>query len=198
MQEQTSPPAEAEVKIELDASEYQRLPEVLARLAFTEERGEVLTDYYLEYAPSPVKGYDFTRLRVVNDAEYMLTVKRWVHDEGGHGVRLEDEHPVTAAEAHTLRSKHLNALALHKTRREFRGQVDHLSATVALDHLTLGEYSRYFLECEVMTTRDQAQGVHEKIVAWMRASLPVHDLTEAPSMLEILQAYTAGKNSDRD
>lgn len=87
------PLAEAEVKVRLTTEEYAALPAALAALGFTPAGAGALTDYYLDFAKSPLRGYDFTRLRFENGA-YALTVKRWATGAGGAPIRLEEEREI--------------------------------------------------------------------------------------------------------
>jgi adenylate cyclase class IV len=187
--EETGSRAEAEVKIALRAEEYDRLPTRLQALGFQPAGNSALVDYYVRYAPSASGGWNFLRLRVQDGATYLLTRKEWVRDAQGHAVRLEEEHPVPAAEAQRLLAETPTALKLEKDRREFIGDIQHESATIVLDHLLLGGQPHYFLECEVMTTPERAQQVRDTLFTWMRATLDVQATTEAMSMLELIRAY---------
>ncbi len=186
--------AEVEVKIALDAAEFAALPAALARLGFTLAGTETLRDYYLTFARSPHGGYDFLRLRAVGDDAFFRTEKRWDVDAGGHPLRLEDEHPLTAAEFTALLQAAVAPLSLCKRRSDFHGVVAGRPATVSLDCLELPRQTCYFLECEVMTPPAEAHAARAAVRAWMQAHLPVRSLAEAPSMLELLLTHAKGAN----
>lgn len=185
----SAPLAEAEVKIALREEEYLRLPARLLALGFQACGASELTDYYLRYDRSEHGGWNFLRLRMSDGAMFLLTRKEWVLDAHGQAVRLEEERLIPAAEAQCLLADTPEALQLHKTRREFTGEIAGEHASIVLDDLLLGEQRNYFLECEVMTTRDRAQQVRETLFCWMRATLDVEATTEAVSMLELIRAY---------
>ena len=186
--EDTGPRAEAEVKIALSAEEYARLPARLLALGFLPRAATALTDYYLHYAPES-GGWNFLRLRVQDGARYLLTRKEWVRDARGQATRMEEEHPIPAEEAQRMLAETPDALKLEKERHEFTGTIEHESASIVLDQLLLGDHPYYFLECEVMTTRDRAQQVRETLFTWMCATLEVQATTEAKSMLELIRGY---------
>lgn len=181
-------PAEVEIKIELTADEYTTLPKALSRLAFTLSGTEALSDYYLRYERAPQGGYNFLRLRAVDDAGYFRTEKRWSNDAEGHPLRLEDETALTAEAFNSMLAAAHNPLSLQKLRTNFHGTIDGYPATISLDRLQFPRQTRYFLECEVMTPPMEAYAAREAIHTWMQAHLPVTELSEAPSMLELLLA----------
>ena len=180
------PVAEAEVKIRLTAEEFQQLPAVLVRLGFTRAREEELTDYYQEYARSPDGGYDFIRLRTKGDDRYLLTQKRWVIDAQGNAVRTEAEREIGADEFAAMRAQHPRAPVLHKTRVDFHGKIAGQSGTISLDALELNGARHYFLEAELLVPVEEGEQARKAIRDWMLVQLPGCDLTEAPSMLELL------------
>jgi len=177
--------AEAEIKIRLSADEFARLPGALAELGFAPAGEEILTDYYLDFAPSPLGGYDFTRLREIDGGKYLLTQKHWVRDAGGQAVRMEEEREVDVEEAERLLRESTPRI-LRKRRREYHGLIGARTAAIDIDELELAGKEQYFLECEMLVPRDEAARAREEIIDWMRAHLPVSDFTEAPSMLELL------------
>lgn len=185
---QDSLPAEVEIKIELTEGEYTTLPAVLSHLSFTPSGTEALHDYYLHYARAPQGGYNFLRLRAVDDTGYFRTEKRWSSDTEGHPLRLEDETALTAEAFNAMLAAAHDALSLQKFRTNFHGTSDGRPATISLDRLQFPRQTRYFLECEVMTPPEEAHAAREAIHTWMQAHLPVADLHEAPSMLELLLA----------
>lgn len=184
-----TPLAEAEVKYALSAEEFRTLPVALERLAFTPGPVSRLTDNYLHYEPSARGGWDYTRLRLIEDKGYRLTRKQWTRDAQGQPVRLEEEHAINAKEAQRLLAEASAPVTLVKTRREFFGALGTHHVTVALDDLLLGDSHRYFLECEVMTAPEQAQAMRAELTAWIHAALPVKAREEAPTMLEIVREY---------
>jgi len=177
--------AEAEIKIRLNAGEFARLPGALAELGFAPAGEETLTDYYLDYSRSPHGGYDFTRLREIDGGKFLLTRKNWIRDTAGQAIRLEEERELDTEEAERL-LRESTARTLHKQRREYRGRIGGQLATIDIDALELAGTGQYFLECEMLVSPDRAAQAREDILAWMRSKLPVSDLTEAPSMLELL------------
>jgi len=177
--------AEAEIKIRLGVEEFARLPGVLVELGFAPAGEETLTDYYLDYARSPLGGYDFTRLREIDGGKYLITQKHWTRDTEGQAIRLEEERELSPEEAERL-LRESTPRTLRKRRREYRGQIGGHPATIDIDALELSGTEQYFLECEMLVTPELAAQARADITAWMRAHLPVGDFNEAPSMLELL------------
>ncbi|HEY3378011.1 MAG TPA: CYTH domain-containing protein [Armatimonadota bacterium] len=185
--------AEAEIKLALTAAEHAQLPARLEALAFRFDGEETLTDYYLEYARSPYGGsWDFTRLRRRDGARYLLTKKRWASGTGAQPVRLEDETAVDADTAGKMLDAATAPPTLTKRRQTYKGRIADRDASIALDQLQLGDATRYFLECEVMTSAEDAAAVRETLKAWVRAQLCIAATEEAPSMLDQLLRHAAG------
>ena len=181
------PVAEAEVKLQLrDDNEYHQVFATLQQLAFTPLGRESLTDDYLEYARSEYGGYNFTRLRRPQGGSVLLTRKQWVLDAHGEAVRMEEEREIDEASASRLLHEHPGALRLQKERVTLTGVIPPYQATVVLDRLCLRGADYYFLECEVLTSRDAAQQTRQQLLQWARATLPITAVEEAPSMLEWL------------
>jgi hypothetical protein len=176
---------EVELKVEVPPTLVAELPLSLQALGWVPEGCEAITDYYLEFTPSPLGGYDFVRVRTVNGA-YQWTRKRWAPDPSGASMRLEEEHALTPLAFQAAVDGAGTALQLVKVRRPFAGRIDAWAATIVLDTLTLGGPPRTFLECEILTTPPQAAAARLAIQAWVRAHLPGLPLTEAPSMLALL------------
>lgn len=179
--------AEAEVKYEISAEEFRQMPAVLRELGFTWWKDEALTDYYLYYATSPVRGYDYTRVREV-DGELTLTRKAWEPDLQGHPVRLEEERALSRAEFTELLATAGDAPVLRKHRTSYRGTIDDDAATVVLDTLHRDATVHYYLECEMLVPPEHAHDARTRLAAWVHATLPVSSDHEAPSMLELLLA----------
>ena len=180
--------AEAEIKVALTEDEFAALPAILRKLAFVPERKARIIDYYIAYAPSSLGGYDFTRLRVVDGHEHLITEKRWIHDAHGQSIRLEEEYELSAAEFRLRLNKAESYLSLDKQRLSFFGRIEGQDAHAVLDHLVLDNRAYYFLECEVITTPALAADTRQDILQWMREHLPLRDIREAPSMLELLKS----------
>lgn len=178
--------AEAEVKVELDAAAVAAVCARLAALGFRPGGTSALTDYYLAFARVPQGGYDFTRLRLEDAAAAgVLTEKRWIETPTGR-CRLEEERPVSAAEAAALRAAAPDAAVLHKTRAAFTGVIAGRPATLALDTLTLRGAVRHFLEVECLVPPEEAAATLATLRVWLTGTLGLPALREAPSMLELL------------
>jgi len=185
--------AEAEIKVALTEDEFTALPAILRKLGFVPERKIRIIDYYIAYAPSPLGGYDFTRLRVMDGHEHWITEKRWIRDAHEKAIRLEEEYELSAAEFRLRLNKAESYLSLDKQRLSFFGRIEGQDAHAVLDHLVLEDRSYYFLECEVITTPALAADTRQDILQWMREHLPLRDIREAPSMLELLKSVVEAR-----
>jgi hypothetical protein len=180
--------AEAEVKLEVGAEAFAALPGQLQALGLRAGEEERIVDRYLWFRASPNGGFDFRRAREIDGRSFVLTEKRWALDAAGRPVRLEDERLLSPAEFGQLIQEAPSCPSLRKRRWDFRGRVDGLSAVVSLDRLELRGQTRWFLECEVLSPPELAADTRERLLSWLRASLPLADATEAPTMLELLLA----------
>jgi adenylate cyclase class IV len=193
--------AEAEVKIQLSADEFARLPALLQELGFTSGAVEHLTDYYLDYTASPHGGWDYSRLRMIDGARCLFTTKHWILDAAGQNVRLEEERALEQEECDRRLNAATSYLSLAKERWNYHGQLHGQPATVVLDHLRHQRGDLYFLECEVLVPPEQSHQMRQEIWAWIRRYLPVRATTEAMTMLELIQVLaeegeTGGRGRD--
>lgn len=178
--------AEVEVKFQVMSAEYIHLLVKIRQLRFRQAPDEYLTDYYLDFARSAVAGYDFTRLRWPEDGAILLTHKKWVKDDDGNPVRIEDESTIEKADAQRLLKKNPRVRKLEKKRLTFHGTIPPHVATIVLDQLSL-RYDNYcFIECEVLTTLEKAENIRQQLFDWVIINLPIAARQEAPSMLEII------------
>ncbi|MBM3497467.1 MAG: CYTH domain-containing protein [Armatimonadetes bacterium] len=188
--------AEAEVKVELASEAFAAIPPRLRALGFEATGEQELIDHYLAFRESPIRGFEFTRVRVIDRQASVLTQKRWVRDAAGHPVRLEEERTLSPTELEALLPPERPVPSLAKRRSNFCGRIDDLPALVSLDCLELEGRTRYFVECEVRTRPEHSRETRERLLAWMRANLPVGDAAEAPTMLELLLRATGDAGPD--
>ncbi len=182
----STPLAEAEYKIRLTAEEFAAMPAALVALGFTPAGDRALRDDYLDYRPSPVGGWDYTRLRTADGDRYVLAEKRWTVDAHGHPVRLEEERTVTREEAEAALRQATIIRTLQKRRWTYHGTLDGRDAEIVLDALEMRGTTEYFLECELRVPPEEFTQTRRRIVAWMGAHLPAGDFSQAPSMLQML------------
>jgi len=178
--------AEAEVKVALTNAEYASIPNCLLALGFTLQHAKDLTDYYLSREWSADGGWDYRRLRDTGGETCILTEKRWITDAAGHLVRLEAEEELPRVACTPLITDASPALTLRKHRDSYIGAIDGAPATIVLDALTLVDQVSYYLECEILTSPEQATEARVRIRTWLTDALALGDRPEAPSMLELL------------
>jgi hypothetical protein len=180
---------EAEIKIELISShEVDRVKNLLSTLNFDFVASHSLQEYYITKTVSPLGGWDFERLRGIDDETFLRTIKKWTQDQNGHAVRLEDEHAISQDEFNRIISKDFD-LHYVKNREDFKGIIADNNSTISIDTLALDGKERYFFECEVIVSQDKAHGSRELLKQWVTKNLAIDTTVEAPSMIDIVTNF---------
>lgn len=181
--------AEAEVKLEINKDEFLTVQNKLQEIGYISNEKEMLRDYFLEYKVSPHGGWDLRRLRQVNNQTYFLTQKKWVLDNDGVKVRSEEENELEKAAAAELLQEYDSPSFVDKQRLTFINEADENSPyTVALDALEINNRHYYFVECELLTTLDQASAAREQIFEFLWEKLEIPEREEAPSILDFVKS----------
>lgn len=185
----TEPLAEAEVKLEINKVEFLTIQKRLQAIGYVSNDEEILRDYFLEYKVSPHGGWDLRRLRKINNETYFLTQKKWVLDKAGIKVRSENENELEKEAANKLLQEYKSSPFVDKRRLTFINEADENSPyTVALDALEINEHHYYFVECELLTTLDQASAAREKIFSFLWEALEITEREEAPGILDFVKS----------
>lgn len=178
--------AEAEVKFKLLKKEFNDLPEILHKKGYKLKSRESLVDYFVKREKSKHKGWDFTRIRVVDGDKFILTEKKWVLDNNNNPVRLEDEKFISDNDFKKIGSKNKKMLSVSKERINFRGEISNNKATVSMDNLKINNKNYYFLEAEVITVPSKSAEIRDSIKRWVIKELRVKNTKEAPSILDFV------------
>lgn len=185
----TEPLAEAEVKLEINKNEFLTIQKKLQEIGYVSNDEELLRDYFLEYEVSPHGGWNLRRLREIDNKTYFLTQKKWVLDKTGVKVRSEVENKLEKAEAVKLLQEYKSSPFVDKRRLTFINEADENSPyTVALDALEIKEHSYYFVECELLTTLDQASAAREEIFSFLWEELKITKREESPGILDFVKS----------
>ena len=181
--------SEAEIKIELTAQEVVQVKNSLLAVGFEFISKDTLKEYYLTKNRSPLGGWDFERLRVIDDHTFLYTVKKWILDKNSNAIRLEDEKAISKEESAQLIDK---GYVLHytKEREDFKGVTAGNNMTVSIDTLVLDNQKKYFLECEIIIEQEKAHDAREFLKEWMQETLNVNTEHEAPSMIDIVSGFS--------
>lgn len=177
--------AEAEVKFSITKKKYNTLPLLLEKKGFSFEKTIHIVDYFKDIKKTNL-GWNFTRLRLINDKMYLLTVKKWSLDKKNHKVRIEDEHKITKAKFETLIHRGIKTI-LTKNRSDYDGIINGFKSTISLDLIEINNGSKYFIECEVLTSIERSHEVRKLLAKWLKKELNINTIHEAPSMLDLLQ-----------
>ena len=181
--------AEAEVKFVLQKTEFDQILDILKEQGFRYKSKEELDDYFIEKIKSRHKGWDFKRLRAVDQKKFLLTVKKWVLDENKNLVRLEDERHISKTTAQKLLARKQELLKISKVRVNFKGSILENNATVSIDDLKINGRHYYFLEVEILTTLVKSAKMRSIIKQWAAKKLEIRNTKEALSILDFISHF---------
>ena len=176
---------ESEVKIQLTKDEFSKISKKIIEKGFSLVSSNKISDYYLKKLQSKHGGWDFDRLRSVDDSKYIFTNKEWSLDQNGYKVRNEDEKEVSIQEFQKLIKNY--SVLINKNRTNYKGLLFNKPATISLDELHVNQ-NYYFIECEIMTDIKDASIIRKKIFQWMKDELKLKDKKEALSMLGFIDS----------
>jgi hypothetical protein len=179
--------AETEVKVELKETDVPLLEERLQELGFVaQEKTEILKDIFVSRVASLYGGWDFERLRSIDDEQFVVTKKAWTPDKDGNRIRLEDEHDIAAEDFHALEAS--GKTVIRKERQNYHGNIDGRATTVSLDRLQIAQQLYLFLEVEMLTNVEESAMMRAYIHQWINDTLFGKEMKEAPTIMEFLES----------
>lgn len=177
---------ETEIKYALTTKESKGVRIKLSSNGFKKSKIENLTDYFLKFQVSPVKGWDFTRLRVSNTSPALLTKKEWQARSGSEPIRIEREHSITKKVFMEMKNEIKGIPSIKKTRTNYKGIINGRKITISIDRLKVRTKSYIFIELEAITEAKESSDVRKKLADWFFTELGYKKRAEAPSMLDFL------------
>lgn len=177
---------ETEIKYALTNSESKAIGKKLLTKGFKKLSTESLTDYYLKFQPSTVKGWDFTRLRVSNTSPALLTEKEWQRRNDSEPIRIEREHHLAAKSLNSMKQEMKAVPRIKKVRINYGGKIDDRNITISIDSLRVRSKSYIFIELEAITSAKESQQVRKRLSDWFVNELGYKKRDEAQSMLDFL------------
>lgn len=176
--------AETEVKIDITSEKINEIESSILSLGFVKKDRESIQDLFLERQKSAIKGWDFIRLRLVDEMTCIRTEKIWKQDQAGNNIRLENEKEVPLTEFEIASQ---NAFILPKIRKNFIGTINEYPTTISIDTLTVLSKEYCFLEVEIITSFEDSPNVRTMIKKWISTQLLHKEVTEALSIMEFLE-----------
>lgn len=173
--------AEVEIKIELPAMLYKRISAILLNNGFVFESIEEQIDYYLDFEKN-ADGYNFKRLRIINGKKAFITEKRWQNQDGDK-IRVESEFEINNDEKDSLIAGNVQHIA-KKCRVNYTGIYDGYEMHISEDTLFLRKSIKHLLECEILTSIEDAKKAKSIIIKWFSDVLDMNELIISPSILE--------------
>jgi hypothetical protein len=182
---------ETEIKYKLAPSKIVAIRELILKNGFEFGNQENINDCFLMIDKSPHGGWDFVRLRNIDDKIFFRTEKKWLIYKDGARIRVENEKEITPLVYKKLCRTNLG-IKIEKIRTNFFGKIDGRKITISIDELVINSRHYVFIECEAITGMAESQKVREGLKLWLKTKLKLNVSKEAPSMLDFI--YSINKN----
>ncbi len=179
---------ETEIKWEINETEWKNTQKKLTENNFIFSGKEKLTDIFFNIKKSPIVGYDFIRIRFIENEKIIFTKKKWIL-KNNEPTRIEEEIEISKEDALSFSTKNKKNATIKKTRSNWTGMLETYKCTVSVDEIFINNQKKYFLEAEIISNADNnfsSKNIREKIQNWFQNTLELNNRKESPSMLEII------------
>lgn len=175
--------AEAEVKYEINISEFEDVKSMLNSLGYRLLSSEQLIDYIVSHEKSSLGGFDLERIRQSGD-KFIYTKKTW-KEINGSKTRMEEEYAIDSQAAQNLIANYKPQLSMKKIRETYK--TENLDAiTVSFDFVKMDNKESIFIECEKLVGIAKAEEARKEIFDFMHQILKISKRDEAPGMISIM------------
>ena len=175
---------ESEVKIVLSKEELNAVKRMLPSVGFRFKNKEKISDYFIEIEKSKNGGWDFERIRCVDNKKYFLTLKKWILDANKKKIRQESE-SVLAQKA-ALKKIANSQLYYKKERTNYCGKYEKNKAVISIDIMRKKSKKYRYLEVEVISDKENSYKIRTGMKKWLLKTFNLKNREEAPSMLDII------------
>jgi hypothetical protein len=161
---------EAEYKLEVLREEFDTLLSKIFKNGFFHNNTQTIKDYFFDIKKSKHKGLDFTRIRLIDSKEAIMTRKTWV-EKNTIFMRFEEEKEIDYYVAKDfIRNDRTKYLYIKKKRINFYNPVKLIH--IAIDKLEIPDDVNYLVEAEIISTELNYKANYEMVKTTLEKLLP--------------------------
>lgn len=178
---------ETEIKYKITFQARAALEKLVIKKGFKYFNKENIRDNFVYITKSKLGGWNFLRLRNIDDKIFYKTTKKWLVDKNGLRVRLEMEKKIGRKHYFRLLKERLK-ITIEKTRTNYHGKIGNHQVTISLDELVVNHKKYNFLECETITDVESSQPARNELKRWLNKNLKINTKREAQSMIDFINS----------
>ncbi|MGL4759686.1 MAG: CYTH domain-containing protein [Patescibacteria group bacterium] len=187
---------EAEFKVALQHKDEGKVLMNLRELGFIEVASCRLEDYYLNLSKSPVKGFDYERVRVEDSNLFLFTKKVWLVSPT-QPQRQEVEYKISRDQSQDIINSAKNCIYMVKRRTSYISP-RFANLTICIDELRVPYDSNFLLEGEILTDSEGYDVAINTIQCVISQITEISELQEAKGILKYAGSLDPGIKAKLD